>query len=83
MKKVVGEFERIARTKVNFDKSGGLLLGAWGVAMPFQGPSAGVTDPSAPSGYGSSPTSNWSEIGRKYKLRWVLRWEPGFQGSFP
>ena len=45
----------------------GSVLGR--VAIPYQGPSAGVTDPSASSGCGSSPTSNWSKIGRKYKLR--------------
>ena len=44
---------------------------------------AGVTNPSASSGCGSGPTSNWSEIDRKYKLRWMLRWEPGFQGGCP
>ena len=59
----------------------GSMLGE--VAIPFQGPSAGVTDPSASSGCGSSLTSNRSEIGRKYKLRWMLRWEPGFQGGCP
>ena len=45
----------------------GSVLG--GVAILFQGPSARVTDPSASSECGSGPTSNWSEIGRKYKLR--------------
>ena len=70
VKKAVGEYERIAGAKVNLDKSEGLQLGAWrGIAIPFQGPSTGMTDPSASSGCGSSPTSNWSEIGRKYKLR--------------
>ena len=59
----------------------GSVLG--GVAILFQGPSAGVTDPSASSGYVLGPTSNWSEIGRKYMLRWMLRWESGFQGGCP
>ena len=45
----------------------GSVLG--GVAILFQGPSAGVADPSASSGCGLGPTSNWSEIGRKYMLR--------------
>ena len=40
-----------------------------GVAIPCQSHSAGVTDPSASSGYGSGPTSSWSEIGRRYRLR--------------
>ena len=45
----------------------GSVLG--GVAILSQGPSAGVTDASASSGCGSGPTSNWSVIGQKYKLR--------------
>ena len=51
VKKAVGEYEQIARAKVNFDKIGG-------VAIPFQVPSAGVIDPSASSGCESGPTSN-------------------------
>ena len=62
VKKAVSEYERIAGAKVNDSVLGG-------VAILFQGPSTGVTDPSASSGCGSGPTSNWSEIGRKYKLR--------------
>ena len=54
-----------------------------GVAIHFQGPSTGVADPSASLGCGSGPTSNWSKIGCKYKLRWMLRWESGFQGGCP
>ena len=54
-----------------------------GVAIPFQGPSAGVTDPSASSGCSSGLTSYWNEIGRKYKLMWMFRWESGFQGGWP
>ena len=64
VKKAVGEYERSILTKA---KVFGSVLG--GVAIPFQGPSAGVTDPSPSSGCGSGPTSNWNEIGRKYKLR--------------
>ena len=44
-----------------------LVLGV--VAILFQGPSAAVTDLSGSLGCGSGLTSNWSEIGRKYKLR--------------
>ena len=56
VKKVVCETERIG-AKVNFDKKFcSSVLG--GVAIPFQGPSAGVTDPSASSGCGLGPTSN-------------------------
>ena len=69
MKEAVVEYERIAGAKVNFDKSEGLRLVLGGLAIVFQGPSARVTDPSASSGCGSGPTSSWSEIGRKYKLR--------------
>ena len=49
----------------------GSVLGR--IAISFQGPAAGVTDPSASSGCGSGPTSNWSKISRKYKLKWMLR----------
>ena len=83
MKKAVGEYERIAGAKASFDKSEGLRLGAWKSSDTLPGPFAGVTDLSESSGCGSSPTYNWSEIGRKYKLRWMLRWEPGFQGGCP
>ena len=65
---MVVEYEPIAGAKVNFDKTEGLrVLG--GVAIPFQGPSVGVTNPSASLGCGLGTTSNWSEIGRNYKLR--------------
>ena len=50
--KAGGEYELIPGAKINFDKSEGLRL--------FQGPSAGVTDPSASSWCGSGPTFNWS-----------------------
>ena len=69
VKKAVSEYERMQEPRSILTKAKvcGSVLG--GVAIPFQGPSAGVTDPSASSGCGSGPTSNWSEIGRKYKLR--------------
>ena len=38
-------------------------------ASPCQGPSAGVTDPSASSSCGSDHISSWGEIGWKYGLR--------------
>ena len=48
VKKAVGEYERIAGAKVNFDKSEGFRLGAWrGVKIPFQGPSTRVTSASS------------------------------------
>ena len=69
VKKAVGEYEWLQETRSILTKAKvcGSVLG--GVAILFQGPSAGVTDPSASLGCGSGPTSNWSEIGRKYKLR--------------
>ena len=83
VKEAVVEYERIAGAKVNFEKSKGFGSVLGGVAILFQGPSAWVTDPSASSGCSSGPTFNWSEIGRKYMLRWMLRWESGFQGGCP
>ena len=38
VKKAVGEYERIAGTKVNFDKSEGLRLGAWRGSDTLPGP---------------------------------------------
>ena len=58
VKEAVVGYERIAGAKVNFDKSEGLRFGAWRVAIPFKGPFAGVTDPSASLGCGSGLTSN-------------------------
>ena len=70
MKMAVARYEKVARAKVNFDKSEGLRFGAWGGGeVPCQGPFAGVTVPSASLGCGSGPASSWSEIGWKYGLR--------------
>ena len=79
VKKAVSEYE--PRSILTKAKVSGSVLG--GVAILFRGRSAGVTDPSASLGCGSGPTSNWSEIGWKYKPRWMLRWESGFQGGCP
>ena len=38
VKKAVGEYERIAGAKINFDKSEGLLLGAWRISDTLTGP---------------------------------------------
>ena len=38
MKKAVGEYERIAGAKVNFDKSESLQLGAWRGSDTLPGP---------------------------------------------
>ena len=69
VKEAVMRYEKVAGAKVNFDKSDSLQLGAWGAAFPCQGPSAGVTVPSASLGCGLGPASSWSEIGWKYGLR--------------
>ena len=69
VKEAVVEYERITGAKVNFDKAKVCGSDLGGVAILFQGPSAGVTNPSASSGCGLGPNSNWSEIGRKYMLR--------------
>ena len=79
--KKVGEYERIAGAKVNFDKSKGLQLGAWRSNDTLPGPFRWSDGPVRILGMWFSPTSNWIEIGRKYKLRWMLRWQPGFQGG--
>ena len=49
--------------KINFDKTEGLQLSAWKGGVPCQNPSAGVTDSSVSSGYGSESATSWSEIG--------------------
>ena len=69
VKEAVVGYEWIAGAKVNFDKTKVCSSVLGRVAILFHGPSTGVTDPSASSGCGSGPTSNWSEIGRKYMLR--------------
>ena len=69
VKKAVGEYERIAEAKINFDKAKVYSSVFGGVAIPFQDPSSRVTDPSASLGCGPGPTSNWNEIGQKYMLR--------------
>ena len=67
VKKVVARYEQIAGTKINFDKSKSLRLGAWRVAFLCQGLSVGITCPSASLEYGSGLASNWSKISWKYR----------------
>ena len=69
VKKMVLRYEGIAGAKINFDKSKGLRLGTWRGGIPLPGSFAGVTDPSASSRCVSGPASNWSEVGRKCRLR--------------
>ena len=69
VKKAVGEYERIAGAKVNFDKSEGLRLGAWRGSNTLSGSFRWSDGPVRILRCSSGPTSHWSEIGRKYKLR--------------
>ena len=69
VKKAVGEYKQIAGAKVSFDKSKGLRLGAWRGSDTLPGPFRWSDGPVRILGGSSGPTSNWSEIGRKYKLR--------------
>ena len=75
VKKAVAGYERISepRSILTKVKVCGSVLER--VAMPCKSPSAGVTDPSSSSGCGLGPTSSWSEIGRRYRLRW-MPWLP-------
>ena len=82
VKKAVGEYERIAGAKVNFYKSEGLRLSVWRSSDTLLGPFRWSDGPVCILGVWF-PTSNWSEIGRRYRLRWMLRWEPSFQGGCP
>ena len=74
VKKVVASYGQVAETKINFGKCVGLRLGIWRGSVLSQGPSARVTDLSASSGCGSDPASNWSEIGRRYRLGRYPSW---------
>ena len=69
VKEAIVEYERIAGAKVNFDKSEGLRLVAWRGSNTLPGPFRWSDGPVRILGCGSGPTSNWSEIGRKYKPR--------------
>ena len=69
LKKAVAKYEQIAGAKVNFDKSKGLHLVPGRVVIPYQSLSARVTDLSVSLGCDSGLTSNWIEIGRKYRPR--------------
>ena len=78
----VGEYERVG-AKVNFDKSEGLRLGAWRGSENLPGPFRWSDGHIRILGVWSGPTSSWSEIGWKHKLRWMLWWEPSFQVGCP
>ena len=66
VKKAVGEYERIAGAKVNFDKSEGLQLGAWRGSDTLQGPFRWSDGPVRILGVWFGPDlqleRNWSEV---------------------
>ena len=68
-KKAVAEYEQIVGVKVNFDKSEGLRLGAWMGSDTLPRPFRWSDGPVRILGCGLGLTSNWSEIGRKYRPR--------------
>ena len=80
MKKAVGEYERIARAKVNFDKSEGLRLGAWRGSDTIPGPFHWSDGPICILGVWFGPDlqleRNWSEVQAKLNAQvgiWLSR----------
>ena len=81
MKKVVAEHERIARAKVNFDKSEGLRLGAWRGSDTLPEPFRSSDGPVHILGVWFGPNfllgRNWSEVQAKVDAQvgtWLPRW---------
>ena len=56
VKKTAARYEHIVGAKINFDESEGLWLGAWKGSVSLERRTR------------SGLASNWSEIGRKYRL---------------
>ena len=80
VKKAVGEYERIAGAKVNFDKSEGLRLGAWRGSDTFPGPFHWSEGPVRILGLWFGPDlqlePNWSEVQAKMNAQvgiWLSR----------
>ena len=73
MKKAVARYEQIAATKINFDKSEGLGLGAWrgGVRLPcfFRWSNRPVCILGVWFGPGIQLERNWSEVQAKVDLQ--------------
>ena len=69
VKKAVGEYERIAGAKVNFDKSGGLRIGAWRGSNTLPGPFCWSDGPirilGVWFGHDLLLERNWSEVQAK------------------
>ena len=89
VKKAVGEYERIAGAKVNFDKSKGLWLGAWRGSDNLPGPFCWSDGPIRILGVWFGPDlqlkRNWSEVQVKVNAQvgiWLSRSrESGFKGQ--
>ena len=80
VKKAVGEYERIAGAKVNFDKSEGLRLGAWTGSNTLPGPFRWSDGPIRILGVWFGPDlqleRNWSEVQAKVNAQvgiWLSR----------
>ena len=80
VKKVVSEYERYVGAKVNFDKSEGLLLGAWRSSNTLPGPFRWSDGPVRILGVWFGPDlqleRNWSEIQAKVNAQvgiWLSR----------
>ena len=80
VKKVVGEYERIAGAKINFDKSEGLRLGTWRGSDTLKGPFRWVDGTVRILGVWFGPDlqleRNWSEVQAKVNAQvgiWLSR----------
>ena len=80
VKKVVGKYERIAGAKANFDKSGGLRLGAWRgsdtLSGPFRWSSGTIRFLGVWFGPDLQLERNWSEVQAKVNAQvgtWLSR----------
>ena len=80
VKKAVGEYERIAGAKVNFDKSEGLRLGTWAGSNTLPGPFRWSDGPIRILGVWFGPDlqleRNWSEVQAKVNAQvgiWLSR----------
>ena len=80
VKKAVGEYERIAGAKVNFDKNEGLRLGAWRgsdtLPGPFRWSDGPVRIPGVWFGSDLQLERNWSEVQAKMNAQvgiWLSR----------
>ena len=83
VKKAVAEYERIAEAKVHFDKCEGLRLDVRRGNDTLLESFRWTEGPVHVLGGRFGPTSDWSEICWKYRLIWMIRWEPGFEGGCP